>query len=49
MDMHAHPPKKFGPEIDAEIVFPSKGVYKIFSQASHRGKVLLFDFMVKVE
>jgi len=43
------PPEKFGPEIDADVVFPSKGVYKIFSQTQHQGKVLLFDFMVKVQ
>ena len=48
--MHAPPPpEKFGPAIEADIAFPSKGVYKIFSQVQHQGKVLLFDFMVKVE
>jgi putative copper export protein len=49
MDMHAHPPKRFGPEIDADVIFPVKGIYKIFSQVEHKGKVLLFDFMVNVE
>jgi copper resistance protein D len=47
--MHAAPAERFGPEIDAEIVFPGKGVYKIFSQVKHEGKVLLFDFTVRVE
>lgn len=48
--MHAPPPPgKFGPEIEADIVFPAKGDYKIFSQVEHRGKVLLFDFMVRVQ
>ena len=48
--MHAPPPpEKFGPEIESDIVFPEKGVYKIFSQVEHQGKVLLFDFMVKVQ
>jgi hypothetical protein len=32
-----------------DIVFPVKGVYKIFSQVKHEGKVLLFDFMVTVQ
>jgi len=45
----APPPGKFGPEIDAEAVFQTKGVYKIFSQAQHHGKVLLFDFMLDVQ
>ena len=47
-DMHSAPPGRFGPEIEADIVFPAKGTYKIFSQVEHHGKVLLFDFMVKV-
>ncbi len=47
--MHANPPKRFGPEIDADIVFPGKGIYKIFSQVKHGEKVLLFDFMVNVQ
>lgn len=37
---------RFGPEIVVEAVFPAKGKYKIFGQVKHRGKVLLFDFMV---
>lgn len=47
--MHATPPKKFGPEIEADIVFPAKGIYKIFSQVKHQGNVLLFNFMVNVQ
>jgi putative copper resistance protein D len=46
--MHAMPPERFGPKIEADVVFPDKGVYKIFSQVQHQGKVLLFDFMVEV-
>ena len=45
----AAPPKRFGPEIDAIIVFPVKGIYKIFSQVTHQDRVLLFDFMVNVQ
>lgn len=40
--------ERFGPEIDVEILFPVKGIYKIFSQVEHQGKVCLFDFMVRV-
>ena len=48
---HAHAllPEKFGPKIDSAIVFPVKGIYKIFSQVQRHGKVLLFDFMVEVQ
>jgi copper resistance protein D len=47
--MHVNPPKTFGPEIEADVVFPVKGTYTIFSQIKHRDKVLLFDFMVNVQ
>jgi putative copper export protein len=49
MEMQTEPGEKFGPEIDAVVVFPAKGIYKIFSQINHRGKVILFDFMVNVQ
>ena len=49
MHMHAEPGEKFGPEIESVVVFPVKGVYKIFSQVKHHGKVILFDFMVNVQ
>ncbi len=38
-----------GLEIESTIIFPAKGDYKVFSQVQIQGKVLLFDFMVKVE
>ncbi len=47
--MHAMAPEKFGPKIDSVIVFPVKGIYKIFSQVKYQGTVLLFDFMVEVQ
>ena len=47
--MHVAPPKQFGPEIAADVVFPVKGIYTIFGQVKHRDKVLLFDFMVNVQ
>jgi hypothetical protein len=47
--MHTKPPKKFGPEIEADVVFPVKGIYTIFSQVKHHDKVLVFDFMVNVQ
>jgi putative copper export protein len=47
--LHAEAPAKFGPEIDADLLMPAKGIYKIFSQVQHKGKILLFDFMVDVQ
>jgi len=49
---HVHaapPPSRFGPEIRAGVVFPARGIYKVFSQVKHEGKVLLFDFMIDVQ
>ncbi len=46
--LHAAAPKSFGPDIDVDIVFPVKGIYKIYSQVKHEGKVLLLDFMVPI-
>jgi putative copper export protein len=47
---HAAPARhRFGPDIEAEVVFPVKGVYKIFTQVRHQGRVLLFDFMIDVQ
>ena len=45
---HVASSERFGPEIDADVVFPVRGDYKIFSQVGYRGKVILFDFMVNV-
>jgi copper resistance protein D len=47
--LHTHPPKEFGPKIEADVVFPVKGIYTIFAQVKHRKKILLFDFMVNVQ
>ena len=47
--MHSMTLGKFGPKLEAAIVFPVKGVYRIFSQVKHKGKVLLFNFMVSVQ
>jgi len=47
--MHGMVPEKFGPAIDVHTVFPAKGAYHIFSEAKHRGKVIVTHFMVEVE
>lgn len=48
--IHAAPATgNFGPEIVANVVFPVKGLYKIFSEVKHEGKVVVMDFMVEVK
>jgi hypothetical protein len=39
----------FGPFIEANVTFPVKGIYQIFSEIKHQGKVIVTSFMVKVE
>jgi hypothetical protein len=39
----------FGPYIEARVVFPVKGLYKIFGQIKHHGRIVLTQFMVDVE
>jgi len=46
--IHGMVKEKFGPEIEAPVVFPVKGVYQVFSQIKHQGKVIPLGFMVKV-
>ncbi len=46
--MHMNVPKKFGPEIDVPVVFPTSGVYQIFSQVGYKGDVIVLSFMVEV-
>src|SRR3989344_3477094 len=46
---NAAPPAKFGPYVTAHVIFPHPGLYKIFSQVQHQGKVIVTSFMVVVE
>jgi len=48
-EMHMSVPEKFGPGLDVPVVFPEKGLYQIFSQVRHKGKIILLSFMVEVE
>lgn len=41
-------PQSFGPSINASLVFPWPGVYTIFGEFSHEGKVITTNFMVEV-
>jgi Cu+-exporting ATPase len=47
--MHMNVPEKFGPRIDAHVVFPARGLYQIFGEIKHHGKVIVTSFMVEVE
>jgi len=47
--IHGMPHDKYGPEIEARVVFPINENYKIFSEIKHQGKIILLDFMVTVE
>jgi hypothetical protein len=40
---------KLGPYVVANVVFPVKGLYKIFGQIKHHGRIILTQFMVEVE
>jgi hypothetical protein len=39
----------FGPLIEATIIFPVKGVYRVFSEIKHQGNVIVTSFTVNVE
>jgi hypothetical protein len=46
---HPAPPKLFGPDVEAHVTFPEPGLYQIFSEFNHEGKVVVTSFMVRVE
>jgi hypothetical protein len=48
-EMNMRAPARFGPGIDVNTVFPDRGVYQIFGQVQHHGKIILTSFMVQVE
>lgn len=46
---HTVPPAKFGPIVEGHLVFPSAGIYTVFGQFAHEGKVVTSRFTVEVE
>lgn len=46
---HTPPPPRFGPNIEAHVIFPSPGLYTIFGEFSRQGKIVLTKFTVRVE
>ena len=50
MDMgHIDVPAHFGPRLMAQLIFPEKGLYQIFGEFKHNGKVIVTNFMAEVE
>ncbi|MCL5024640.1 MAG: FixH family protein [Nitrospirae bacterium] len=48
MEMKMPASEKFGPKVEVHVVFPTKGLYQIFGQVGHEGRVILTSFMVEV-
>lgn len=50
---HIHfAPDRFGPKIITQpwtTIFPTPGVYQVFGEFKHEGKITVADFMIKVE
>lgn len=46
--IHGVAQKNYGPLIEAQAVFPVKGLYQIFGEFMHRGKVIVTRFMIEV-
>ena len=42
-------PAHFGPGLAAHVIFPEKGIYQIFGEFKHNGKVIVTSFMVEAE
>jgi hypothetical protein len=52
--LHVHPTEevepnwKGGPHISFRTIFPKTGLYKVWGQFQHRGKIVMADFILKV-
>ncbi len=46
---HAPPPPRFGPNIEAHVIFPSPGLYTVFGEFARQGAVVPTKFTVRVE
>ncbi|MGO9612785.1 MAG: hypothetical protein ACLPX5_07105 [Dissulfurispiraceae bacterium] len=47
--MHSPIPDKFGPKVEVHTIFPSKGLYYIFGEIKHEGKIVVSLFMIEVK
>ena len=48
MNMNMEVPSKLGPNLEVYAEFPEKGLYHIFAEFRHDGKIVLTHFMVEV-
>lgn len=46
---HSPPPARFGPVIEAHAIFPTPGLYTVFGEFNHEGKIVTAKFTVRVE
>lgn len=42
-------PLNMGPQIDFSTTFPKPGIYKIFAQFQHQGKIITADYIIEVK
>ena len=47
MNMDMKVPSRFGPNLEVDSEFPEKGLYHIFAEFRHNGKIVLTQFMVE--
>jgi len=47
--IHAALPNTFGPAIDGYILFPNPGVYHIFGEFKHEGKIITVNFTIEAK
>lgn len=40
---------KFDPAIEGNVVFPVKGLYVLFNEVKHQGKIIIVNFMLEVK
>lgn len=46
-EAHDAPLAGFGPDIEARVIFPYPGIYKIFGEFRHQNKIIVSEFMIE--
>jgi methionine-rich copper-binding protein CopC len=47
--VHAPPPTKFGPVVEAHLTIPEPGFYTVYGEFKHEGKVVVTKFTLRIE
>lgn len=47
--VHAPPPPRFGPNVDAHLAIPEPGFYTVYGEFKHEGKVVVTKFTLHIE